>query len=70
MLILSRRVGEEIVIGGNIRVVVVGGKGKAVRLGVSAPPSVRVDRGEIAERRRRFPEGHEGPAVPSAPSET
>jgi len=58
MLVLSRRVGEEIVIGDNIRVVLVGTRGNAVRLGVIAPRSVPVDRREIAERRG---EGVEGP---------
>ncbi len=51
MLVLSRRMGEEIVIDGNIRVMVVSVKGDKVRLGISAPPSVSVDRQEIHERR-------------------
>jgi len=51
MLVLSRRCGEEIVIGGNIRVVVVSMKGDRVRLGISAPKSVSVDRLEVRERR-------------------
>jgi carbon storage regulator len=53
MLVLSRRVGENLVIGDDIRVTVVAIHGDTVRIGVSAPPSVRVDRQEIHERRLR-----------------
>jgi len=51
MLVLSRRIGEEIVISGDIRITVVEVKGGRIRLGVTAPPDVTVDRREIAERR-------------------
>jgi len=51
MLVLSRRPGEEIIISGGIRVRVVSVQGGKVRLGVAAPPAVRVDRLEIRERR-------------------
>jgi carbon storage regulator len=51
MLVLSRRVGEEIVIDGSIRVIIVAVQGNKVRLGVEAPPNVPVDRQEIHERR-------------------
>jgi carbon storage regulator len=51
MLVLSRRLGEGIVIDRNIRIVVIGVKGNHVRLGVTAPPSVMVDREEVHERR-------------------
>jgi carbon storage regulator len=51
MLVLTRRIGEEIVIGGDIRVTVVAIKGDRVRLGISAPDFVRVDRQEVHERR-------------------
>jgi carbon storage regulator len=47
MLMLSRRIGEEIVIAGNIRVTVVAVKGKHVRLGITAPSSVPVARWEL-----------------------
>ena len=50
MLVLSRRVGEEIVIGGNIRVTVVSVEGGKVRLGVTAPASVPVHRKEVLDR--------------------
>jgi carbon storage regulator len=51
MLVLSRRLGEEIVIGGNIRVMVTEVRGDRVRLGISAPEGIRVDRSEVKERR-------------------
>lgn len=56
MLVLSRKVGEEIVIAGNIRVKVLAVRGNQIRLGVVAPSDVSVDRGEVAERRREFAE--------------
>jgi len=51
MLVLTRRIGEEIVIDGAIRVIVLDVRGDRIRLGVSAPVSVRVDRQEVHERR-------------------
>ena len=54
MLVLTRRVGEEIVIDGNIHIKVLIAKGDRVRLGISAPKSVRVDRQEVHERRCEF----------------
>jgi carbon storage regulator len=50
MLVLSRRVGEEIVIAGNVRVTVVSVEGGKVRLGVTAPASVPVHRKEVLDR--------------------
>lgn len=52
MLILTRRVGETVMIGHDISVVVLGVKGNQVRLGVKAPPAVPVHREEIYERIR------------------
>jgi carbon storage regulator len=54
MLVLTRNVGEKIVIDGNIQVTVVAIKGNKVRLGIEAPSYVRVDRQEIHERRAEF----------------
>jgi carbon storage regulator len=54
MLVLTRRVGEEIVINGNIRVIVTAVNGEKVRLGIVAPPSVPVDRKEVHDRRAEF----------------
>jgi carbon storage regulator len=55
MLVLSRRVGEEIVIGEHVRVVVVEVRGERVRLGICAPASVQVDRQEVRQRRTMEP---------------
>lgn len=52
MLVLTRKVGEEIVIGDNIRIVVVGIQANKVRIGISAPNDVVVDREEIHHKRR------------------
>jgi len=54
MLVLSRRCDQEIVIGANIRVTVLSVRGGQVRLGISAPPSISVNRKEVHERRRPF----------------
>ena len=51
MLVLSRQVGETIVIGRDIEVKVVGIRGGTVRLGIEAPREVPVDRIEIADRK-------------------
>ena len=51
MLILSRQIGERIIIAGEICVTVLEIKRDRVRLGVTAPPTVRVDRQEIHLRR-------------------
>lgn len=51
MLVLARRIGEEIVIDGDIRLTVVSVRGKTVRLGIAAPPSVPVDREEVRAMR-------------------
>jgi carbon storage regulator len=50
MLILTRRVGETVVIGDEVQVTVLGVKGNQVRLGVTAPRDVSVHRLEIYER--------------------
>ena len=53
MLILTRRVGETVVIGNDVTVTVLGVKGNQVRLGVNAPREVAVHREEIYERIKR-----------------
>lgn len=49
MLVLSRRAGETIQIGGGIRVTVLGVRGKGVRLGIWAPREVPVRRAELPQ---------------------
>lgn len=53
MLILTRRVGETVVIGDEVQVTVLGVKGNQVRLGVTAPRDVSVHRQEIYDRIRK-----------------
>lgn len=50
MLILTRRVGESVMIGDEVTVTVLGVKGNQVRLGVNAPRNVAVHREEIYQR--------------------
>ena len=52
MLVLSRRLGEEILIGDDIRVEVVEIRRGCVKLGVTAPRDIDVDRPEIRERKK------------------
>ena len=61
MLILTRRVGETVVVGDNILVTVLGFKGNQVRLGIEAPSDVSVHREEIFNRLQldEENEGHE-----------
>lgn len=49
MLVLSRKLGEKLLVGSDIVVTVVEVKGNRVRLGVSAPAHVQVLRGELAD---------------------
>jgi carbon storage regulator len=53
MLILTRRVGETVMIGNEVTVTVLGVKGNQVRVGVNAPKDVAVHREEIYERIKR-----------------
>ncbi|HTT02799.1 MAG TPA: carbon storage regulator CsrA [Steroidobacteraceae bacterium] len=53
MLILTRRVGETVMIGNEVTVTVLGVKGNQVRIGINAPKHVAVHREEIYERIKR-----------------
>ena len=53
MLILTRRVGETVMIGDDVTITVLGVKGNQVRVGFNAPKSVAVHREEIYERIKR-----------------
>jgi carbon storage regulator len=50
MLVLTRKTGQEIIIDGDIRVVVTSIDDGRVKIGIMAPPHIKVDRGEVAAR--------------------
>ncbi len=60
MLILTRRVGETLMIGDSVTVTVLGVKGNQVRVGITAPKDVAVHREEIYERIQRGEDGDAG----------
>jgi carbon storage regulator len=67
MLILTRRVGETLMIGDAVSVTVLGVKGNQVRIGINAPKDVAVHREEIYQRIKRE---HETGGEPSPSPES
>jgi len=65
MLILTRRVGETVMIGNDVTVTVLGVKGNQVRVGVNAPRDVAVHREEIFERIKREEQGNGSTRAPA-----
>jgi carbon storage regulator len=61
MLILTRRVGETLMIGDEVTVTVLGVKGNQVRIGINAPKNVAVHREEIYQRIKGENEGGGSP---------
>ena len=66
MLILTRRVGESLIIGDDVTVTVLGVKGNQVRIGVDAPKHVSVHREEIYERIQKEKQGESTEQEPPA----
>jgi carbon storage regulator len=54
MLVVTRKSGQEIVIDGHIRVTILAVNGGRVKVGVTVPPEVRVDRDEVHRRIQEF----------------
>jgi len=70
MLILTRRVGETLMIGDDVTITVLGVKGNQVRLGINAPRTVAVHREEIYKRIKGEQAAGSGPHEPLPPEAT
>jgi carbon storage regulator len=69
MLILTRRVGESVMIGDEVSITVLGVKGNQVRLGINAPRTIAVHREEIYRRIKREQAGGGTPHDETPPEE-
>jgi carbon storage regulator len=67
MLVLTRRPGEQIVIDNNIRLTIVSVGPGRVKIGIEAPPSVRIDRSEIHDKIQKEVATATEPARPAVP---
>ena len=67
MLILTRRVGETVMIGDDVTITVLGVKGNQVRVGINAPKHVAVHREEIYERIKREQHNNDSEDVAEKP---
>ena len=73
MLLLTRKLGENIRIGDDVKITIVEVKGNHVKLGIEAPPSVKVHREEIYERiqeENRRAQALKNDRPPDAPGDT
>jgi len=57
VLVLTRRLGEKLIIGGNVTVTILGVKGNQIRIGIDAPRDITVNREEIHQRILKEREG-------------